>query len=633
MPAPTSRKPKLATAPADDRDRLAWLDRAPEWLIVPALLFAALLALDASAFLTPFMADDFVFLDHTRHARFLDLLSPADAIFGYFRPWSRELHYWWLQHVFGLHELPFHLVSFALWITALAFYHAIARRVAGPRAAGVATAAVAVLAAWGSVLHWIAGVQDLWMLAWALASLWLLARDRPYWSAAAFAGALLSKETGVVVLPIAVAYLLIVERRPPLATLRRVGAHVAIAIPWALVHPQLGGRWWTGHAAGAAGASTTSGAHADPVTILWRTLLATINLPDATTPKGGWGAVLTDSLMAIVVVALLVARGARAARRNREPRRAASAAPPVTAGTPTAPLPPERVALFGSVWALLGWLPLFSPSIGWHAYYGAIGMLGAWLALAPPLARDPRRAVPALALLTVLGVAHARTPSFDWGDLWFQTRAAKVVTITHTYLRQTVPTLPRHSRVFFANVPVGSGLLPGADPPLLRLWYGDSTLQAHFVSDFEPRPAGAPAGPDYFFAYDSTAGWKQEDLRTTLPAAPTADEREQYGSSLWNLGRFAQAARILRSLAAESTRRVDYTFNVGSCFVQMGDSAEAARWYWRAAQLPGAPEGVLRPANRLSRFLRAGEKDSLAKGLVPIDTTAAIVDPRQGRRP
>src|SRR4029077_2543410 len=37
---------------------------------------------------------------------------------------------------------------------------------------------------------------------------------------------------------------------------------------------------------------------------------------------------------------------------------------------------------FGVTWCAIGWLPLFSRSIGWHAYYGCLGIMGAWAALA-----------------------------------------------------------------------------------------------------------------------------------------------------------------------------------------------------------------------------------------------------------
>src|SRR5262249_52405657 len=61
-------------------------------------------------------------------------------------------------------------------------------------------------------------------------------------------------------------------------------------------------------------------------------------------------------------------------------------------------VPPKRDAMarrrreivgFGATWCVVGWLPLFSGSIGWHAYYGCLGVMGAWSALACVLAERP----------------------------------------------------------------------------------------------------------------------------------------------------------------------------------------------------------------------------------------------------
>src|SRR5262249_51834270 len=90
------------------------------------LQHVAALALALAAFLLtqyrraldmPFSGDDFLILERVRHASFLELFSREGArIFGWYRPISRELHYGLLTRVFGLHETPFHVASFLLWI-------------------------------------------------------------------------------------------------------------------------------------------------------------------------------------------------------------------------------------------------------------------------------------------------------------------------------------------------------------------------------------------------------------------------------------------------------------------------------------------------------------------------------------
>src|SRR5712671_5515543 len=76
----------------------------------------------------PFMGDDYVFLDKTREATFAKLWSFKNTDFGWYRPWSRELHFWVLQKVAGLREIPFRVTSLLLWIVALCLYAAIVRR-------------------------------------------------------------------------------------------------------------------------------------------------------------------------------------------------------------------------------------------------------------------------------------------------------------------------------------------------------------------------------------------------------------------------------------------------------------------------------------------------------------------------
>ena len=103
----------------------------------------------------------------------------CDHLFSYwYRPWSRELHYWVLDRLFGAREPAFHLASFALWVALMTLYYGLARRLVGGRGAAIACAAIAGLAAWSGALGWVAGVQELWLLFWAFAFLHLFARRR-----------------------------------------------------------------------------------------------------------------------------------------------------------------------------------------------------------------------------------------------------------------------------------------------------------------------------------------------------------------------------------------------------------------------------------------------------------------------
>src|SRR5262249_50383843 len=169
----------------------------------------------------PFINDDYVFLDKTRAASFTDLWGFRDLAFHWYRPWSRELHYWSLQRLFGARELPFHLASMGLWVGVLVSFLALVRRISGGRAAAIAVAGAAALAAWGVPLLWVAGVQELWMLLFAMWTLHAWLAGRRTLGTLALIAALLSKETSAVMAPLAMAADVLITGRRPAEALRR----------------------------------------------------------------------------------------------------------------------------------------------------------------------------------------------------------------------------------------------------------------------------------------------------------------------------------------------------------------------------------------------------------------------------
>ena len=141
------------------------------WMLGVGLLALFLFARFHDAFDIPFLNDDYVFLDHVSRKGFTDLWGFRDLVFRWWRPWSREFHYWWLERAFGPNETPFHVASLVLSGAVLAAYWKLARRLAGASAAAVAVAGVATLPGWGLMLLWPAGAQDLWMLLLSLLAL------------------------------------------------------------------------------------------------------------------------------------------------------------------------------------------------------------------------------------------------------------------------------------------------------------------------------------------------------------------------------------------------------------------------------------------------------------------------------
>src|SRR5437762_8561890 len=115
------------------RDATGKAARPAFWLALVLATFAA--AAYGSALSLPFIGDDYVFLDETRDAKFLDLWSFKNVIFDWYRPWSRELHFWVLQRVAGFHEIAYRLFGVILWIVALSLYAALVRRLASTRVA------------------------------------------------------------------------------------------------------------------------------------------------------------------------------------------------------------------------------------------------------------------------------------------------------------------------------------------------------------------------------------------------------------------------------------------------------------------------------------------------------------------
>src|SRR5262249_56942663 len=83
------------------------LGRALGLFVLGLFLFARY----RDAFGIPFLNDDYVFLDHVADKGFGALWGFSGLVFHWWRPWSREFHYWWLARAFGPVEWPFHLAS------------------------------------------------------------------------------------------------------------------------------------------------------------------------------------------------------------------------------------------------------------------------------------------------------------------------------------------------------------------------------------------------------------------------------------------------------------------------------------------------------------------------------------------
>ena len=435
----------------------------------------------------PLVSDDYLILDKVQDASFGSLWGFRSLLENYYRPWSRELHYWVIQRWFVLEPAAFHTASAALWLAALALFFAIARRLTGVFSAVVATLGAAGAGAWGILLTWPAGAQDLWMIVAATASILAFVRGQVALSAVACAVALLSKETAATLPAILALYALLIDRRSLWDTMRRTSAHWALLVVWAALHPRLGGQLWSPIANPGQPIST------HPGSVALRSVLSSFNLDTWPHPEAGWIRALVLTLPAVLVFGAIAAF---AGHRASAPSSASAARVP----------DPLRVAAFGVGWALLGWLPLFAPGLPWHGYYAMLGVLGVWLALATWIGQRPVLAASLVMAVGLMRPARVTTPESDIGSEWHHRRIASAAGRIRDELLIQHASMPSHSRVFFADVPKGVCLINGfMDSAALRVWYDDRTLRGGFASDYARRVPGDSVGRDYFivFAGDS----------------------------------------------------------------------------------------------------------------------------------
>jgi hypothetical protein len=558
------------------------------------LLALMLLARFRDAFGIPFLNDDYVFLDHVSRKSFGDLWGFRELAFHWWRPWSREFHYWWLQRAFGAHELPFHLASFALGFGVLGAYWALARRVAGAPAAAIAVAGVATLPGWGLLLLWSAGAQDLWMILLSLLALLAWRADRIGWAATAYALALASKETAAPLPLLFLAHDLWVSRKPRTEILARLAPTLGVGLAWLLAHPLLLGRLWS-HAPATIAPSPAA---VPPWRAVLLSVLSVLSLDRWPRPDGGWAAVGWDVFTSAFLLILFVELFARPDSRPMDRLAVVKTNRPHGAGT---------LAL---AWWVCGTLPLLVPGLGWHAYYAQFAALGAWLGIGSALGRPSPFAYAWIAALAVIGAGRAATPSDDWGEAAYQRRAGAFVRDIKDRLLGAYPHMEANARLWFVRLPNNVGFLAG-NGPVVRVWYRDPTLEAGYYSAYTARAEGEPLGPDHFFRMDEAGQFmevKQGVLEDTTAAAVRADEKSNprfrtdrlaLATALAQGRNWGGAAAEFRMLAIAYPDSSGFAFDAATAYMQAGDTVTALEWFREAARRPDAPPEVVEAAKRL----------------------------------
>ena len=550
-------------------EREAGVPHRHHFLVV--LLLAAYVVIGYWGALTlPFINDDYFFLDKIRQASFFDLWKPERLYFQWYRPWSRELHYWFLSRLFGHREVAYHAISFGLWLTVAVLYFRLVERLSGERfTSAVALTGMAALTLWAGPLFWVAGVQDLWMVLFGLLFLHAVVAGRHLLASLPLALALLSKETAAVLPAIGAAYLRLVARQSWSSAFRRSSGHWVLLACWGLLHPTLRTRLFTPGREFIETAYRPSWPEA-----LTRTVLSQVNLDQWPWPETGWPrALLIGALTAVVLLALLFVASRRAPSKTTLARE-------------------SQVLRFGAVWAILGWAVLLLPSIGWHPYYGVLGTLGCWVVIGVVLTRHRKAGVAVVACLALLRAARADTPSWDWGTDWYQYRAGSLLGAIRERLFHYHTTLRPRSRLFFARLPNNIGLLAG-DGPAIRIWYDDPSLVAMYYSAYTPRAPHDSMGADYFFRFDTVQVLVEvrqgpEPLRTAIQQNPDWQRDHDVLASLFiHAGNVRAAAGEYAKLARAFPNRPDYSLYAGAAYEAMGRAAEARDFYRAAARSYG----------------------------------------------
>ena len=494
----------------------------PDTVILGLVLLAAF-ALHAPALTLPFFADDYLFLDQVRHRSLLDVLVAPDPIGNFFRPLGRQVYFWVLAHLTRQNPVAFHAVNLGLFLAIVGFLFSIARRIAGPYAAAIASAMVALHYAVDVPVRWVSGSQDLMATTGALASLWLLQRGRGAWAGVALFFSLLCKET-VVLTPVVGVFVARRPGEPWRESVRRAWPLFAGAAAWALFYVAMANRH--------RGGPTLKQAFAGLLPALVHLAQVTVGAEWRTDAKGRILQILPPLIpLAIALVALWTAQPPRPAppaekrgekrqdkrskkqrQRERDARKGAAPAPappagpkPVAAAVPSGG-PAAGAPLIGAVWALAGALPIAAVATIWSAYFYLFALCGVGLLLGVFASRRPAWGAMGLVAVLAWGSENGRqldefyTGPSAWSveshvNRFYLDRAMFRIKRYLGQLKVSHPTLPRSSSIFFNGVPSFLAWQV-ADGPLVRWAYGDSSLRSYFLTSFSLEKARR--GPVFF---------------------------------------------------------------------------------------------------------------------------------------
>jgi hypothetical protein len=486
-----------------------------------------------------FLWDDYDFLGRVESLRPADLLPADDVVF--YRPISRELYFWIIRHVLGGSTVAAHVVHAAVVSTILALLVSFVGRLAGWRAALQSGLFFACSAPLPLVAGWISASQDLLCLLFAMVAFHLQLSRKTVAAALAMVAALLSKETGIalVPIPIAIAWL----QRTPSARLARTGlVHLSALALWAILHP-----WIRGVLTGDVSLAPGSGEYvafrgSSALMSALHGLSLTLHLPWHGATMRWTGQNLLPAMVATAAIAFLLIR----AHRTLEVR-------PGSTATPSTLI---------AVAALLVAGPIAMTSLAvedWSPHYALIPAVGLSM-LAGPLLRGLRLPVLIGGLVVFLWLGVLQRDATTKPTIPSETNFAETDRALQAVKRgfqQRRPTLPANSNVYVSVQARGHGgiyrQLFRFQP--LRVWYGHPEI---WVLDPNRHRPGADA--EFLFWITPDLGVVEIDTQTLEPRGTGGSiDVGQYKKTLRGYsfglaagGRVARAVQILITMPQNS---------------------------------------------------------------------------------
>jgi hypothetical protein len=405
--------------------------------------------------------DDYIFLTNAQASPLTDLLPTPG--YPFHRPLSRGAFFDVLL-LLGTHgSLAAHAANLVLFAASSALIASLACAFAGPVAGLLAGLAFAAFGPAPGIVAWASGAQDLFAIAFVLAALRLRHAGRTVASAAAFAGALLSKEPAVMFLPSLVLWDWLLGRKP-----FRIGRHAAIfgglALLWLAPHPAIRTLASGGLGAGA-GSYVGLESPLRWATHLGRYFLTLLNLP-ITGLGTPWPAALAGPALAAAVLALVGLWLVRA-----------------RVGQP-APEKPVTIARAAMIAAWIALPQLLLPAVAlriWLPYLACLAAIGSALWIGILLGRAPA-AVAAVAFVAYLGLGvWSRGMNVHDEPIWTErtfVEASEAARRLERNWKELRSELPRGAQISLSVATTGRlGISQTMfEGRALRIWYSDSTL-------------------------------------------------------------------------------------------------------------------------------------------------------------